>query len=167
MTPLAIDRSWQSGNERADNLFFWRNFGFDEKDILIENTDGIVNGSLFEFKNSIADLNAVLVQAIHYLSKLRIKGGIPIPSKIVLVDINKNRASVYDATKYRLEILQNYTNSASKNVNQKTLKDATNPEKVIEFDVFQPKSPKNRELRELFQIDEYQKFEIGFPNILG
>ena len=22
MTPLAIDRSWQSGNERADNLFF-------------------------------------------------------------------------------------------------------------------------------------------------
>ena len=94
MAPLAIDRSWQSGNERADNLFFWRNFGFDEKDILIENTDGIINGSLFEFKNSIADLNAVLVQAIHYLSKLRIKGDIPIPSKIVLVDINKNRASV-------------------------------------------------------------------------
>ncbi|ETJ22291.1 hypothetical protein Q604_UNBC18263G0001, partial [human gut metagenome] len=49
MTPLAIDRSWQSGNERADNLFFWRSFGFDEKDILIENTDGIVNGALFEF----------------------------------------------------------------------------------------------------------------------
>lgn len=167
MAPLAIDRSWQSGNERADNLFFWRNFGFDEKDILIENTDGIINGALFEFKNSIADLNAVLVQAIHYLSKLRIKGGIPIPSKIVLVDINKNRASVYDATQYRLEILQNYTNSASKNVNQTTLKNATNPEKVIEFDVLQPKSPKNRELCELFQIDEYQKFEIDFPNILG
>lgn len=167
MAPLAIDRSWQSGNERADNLFFWRNFGFDEKDILIENTDGIINGALFEFKNSIADLNAVLVQAIHYLSKLRIKGGIPIPSKIVLVDINKNRASVYDTTQYRLEILQNYTNSASKNVNQTTLKNATNPEKVIEFDVFQPNSPKNRELRELFQIDEYQKFEIDFPNILG
>ena len=53
MTPLAIDRSWQSGNERADNLFFWRSFGFDEKDILIENTDGIINGALFEFKNSI------------------------------------------------------------------------------------------------------------------
>jgi len=50
MAPLAIDRSWQSGNERADNLFFWRNFGFDEKGILIENTDGIINGALFEFK---------------------------------------------------------------------------------------------------------------------
>ena len=49
-----------------------------------------------------------------------------------------------------------------KNVNQTTLKNATNPEKVIEFDVLQPKSPKNRELCELFQIDEYQKFEIDF-----
>jgi len=34
MTPLAIDRSWQSGNERADNLFFWRTFGFEEKETI-------------------------------------------------------------------------------------------------------------------------------------
>lgn len=62
MTPLAIDRSWQSGNERADNLFFWRNFGFDEKDILIENTDGIVNGSLFEFKIALLILMLCLLK---------------------------------------------------------------------------------------------------------
>lgn len=167
MTPLAIDRSWQSGNERADNLFFWRSFGFDEKDVLTENTDGIVKGTLFEFKNSIADLNIVLVQAIHYLSKLRNKGGIPIPSKIVLVDISKDHAYVYDATQYRSEILQNYTNSASKNVKQLTLKNATKPEKEFDFAVFQPNSPKNAELIELFQIDKYQKFDINFPNILG
>ncbi|MGT2965524.1 hypothetical protein [Streptococcus acidominimus] len=167
MTPLAIDRSWQSGNERADNLFFWRSFGFDEKDVLTENTDGIVKGTLFEFKNSIADLNIVLVQAIHYLSKLRNKGGIPIPSKIVLVDISKDHAYVYDATQYRSEILQNYTNSASKNVKQLTLKNATKPEKEFDFAVFQPNSPKNGELIELFQIDKYQKFDINFPNILG
>lgn len=167
MTPLAIDRSWQSGNERADNLFFWRTFGFDEKEVLIENTDGIVNGALFEFKNNIADLNIVLVQAIHYLSKLRNKGGIPIPSKIVLVDISKDHAYVYDATQYRSEILKNYTNSASKNVKQLTLKNATKPEKEFDFVVFQPSSPKNSELRKMFQIDEYQKFDINFPNILG
>lgn len=69
------ERSWQSGNERADNLYFWRSFGFNEKEVLTENTDGIVKGALFEFKNNIADLNTVLVQAIHYLSKLRNKGG--------------------------------------------------------------------------------------------
>lgn len=167
MTSHSFDRSWQSGNERADNLFFWRTFKFDEKDVLIENTDGIVNGTLFEFKNSIADLNIVLVQAIHYLSKLRNKGGIPIPSKIVLVDISKDHAYVYDATQYRSEILQNYTNSASKNVKQLTLKNATKPEKEFDFFIFQPTSPKNSELHKMFEIYEYQKFDINFPNVLG
>ena len=161
------ERSWQSGNERADNLYFWRSFGFNEKEVLTENTDGIVKGALFEFKNNIADLNTVLVQAIHYLSKLRNKGGIPIPSKIVLIDISKNCGYVYDATKYRIEIAQNYTNSASKDVKQTTLKDATKPENEFNFTVYQPENPKNKALRELFNVDAYQKFEINFPNILG
>lgn len=162
-----MERSWQSGNERADNLYFWRSFGFNEKEVLTENTDGIVKGALFEFKNNIADLNTVLVQAIHYLSKLRNKGGIPIPSKIVLIDISKNCGYVYDATKYRIEIAQNYTNSASKDVKQTTLKDATKPENEFKFTVDQPKNRENKALRELFNVDAYQKFEINFPNILG
>ncbi len=37
---------------------------------------GMGQNFLFEFKNNIADLNIVLVQAVHYLSKLRNKGGI-------------------------------------------------------------------------------------------
>lgn len=164
---VTIDRSWQSGNERADNLFFWRNFGFDETKILIENTDGIVKGVLFEFKNNIGDLNIVLLQAIHYLSKLRNKGGIPIPSKIVLIDISKERAYVYDATQYREEIKENYVNSASKDLKQMTLKNSTRPQSEFEFTVLQPNNPKNNELKKLFNHEEYQKFEINFPNILG
>lgn len=167
MTPLLIDRSWQSGNERADNLFFWRSFGFNEKDVLIENTDGIVKGTLFEFKNNIADLNAVLVQAIHYLSKLRNKGGIPIPSKIVLVDISKDHAYVYDARQYRPEIETNYVHSASKDVKKMALKNSTKPENEFDFTIFQPNSPKNKELIALFENHIYQKFDINFPNILG
>lgn len=168
MIPLTADRSWQSGNERADNLFFWRHFGFNEKDVLIENTDGIIKGALFEFKNDISDLNAVLMQAIHYLSKLRNKGGIPIPSKIVLIDIKKERAYVYDATQYRSEILKNYTNSASKDVRRMMLKNATKPEDEFNFTVSQDKNDeRNEKLVQLFQIDVYQKFDINFPNILG
>jgi hypothetical protein len=64
MTPLAIDRSWQSGNERADNLFFWRTFGFEEKDVLIENTDGIVKGTLFEIMNSLYENDVKVCNAI-------------------------------------------------------------------------------------------------------
>lgn len=167
MTINFIEKSWQSGNERADNLYFWRSFGFNDEEILTENTDGLIKGTLFEFKNNIGDLNIVLAQAIHYLSKLRDKGGIPIPSKIVLIDISKDHAYVYDAKLYRLEIEKTYINSASRNVKQMTLKNSTKPEKEFDFSVGNVNSPKNNELRKLFDNEIYQKFEINFPNILG
>lgn len=36
------------------------------EDVLSDNTDGIINGNLLEFKTNINDLNAVLFQAIKY-----------------------------------------------------------------------------------------------------
>lgn len=74
-THKIIERSWKSGNERADNEFFWNRFGFLDSEVFIQNTDGIIQGSLFEFKNSISDLNNVLIQAIKYLSQVRHLGG--------------------------------------------------------------------------------------------
>lgn len=44
------------------------------EDVLSDNTDGIINGNLLEFKTNINDLNAVLFQAIKYQSAFRIKG---------------------------------------------------------------------------------------------
>ena len=44
------------------------------EDIFRNNTDGILNGNLLEFKLNITDLNACLFQAIKYLSAMRIKG---------------------------------------------------------------------------------------------
>lgn len=52
-------------------------------EILSDNTDGVLNGNLLEFKININDLNAVLFQAIKYLSAFRIKGK-PVPSNIIL-----------------------------------------------------------------------------------
>ena len=52
-------------------------------EILSDNTDGVLNGNLLEFKININDLNAVLFQAIKYLSAFRIKGK-PVPSNINL-----------------------------------------------------------------------------------
>ena len=43
-------------------------------DVYEDYTDGIVNGSLLEFKLVINDINKVLFQAIKYLSARRIKG---------------------------------------------------------------------------------------------
>lgn len=60
-------------------------------DYLSDNTDGILNGNLLEFKTSINDLNIVLFQAIKYLSNMRIKGK-ELPKYILLVDLNKHKA---------------------------------------------------------------------------
>ena len=55
-------------------------------EILADNTDGVIRGNLLEFKLNINDLNAVLFQAIKYLSAFRIKGR-PVPANIMLISL--------------------------------------------------------------------------------
>lgn len=85
-------------------------------EVLIENTDGVYNGNLFEFKLNITNLNTVLFQAIKYLSKLRISG-IPVPATMILVSLNTETAYIYKSEEYREYIETTYYNSASKNNN--------------------------------------------------
>lgn len=101
--------------ERDGQIDFFKNYGIPyEKDgVLIENTDGIYNGILYEFKLNISDLNAVLFQAIKYLSRLRIKGE-SVPRTILLVDLNAEKAYEYDSGKYLKQIETEYVGSASK-----------------------------------------------------
>ena len=40
------------------------------EEILTDNTDGVLNGNILEFKKNITDLNAVLFQTIKYLSSM-------------------------------------------------------------------------------------------------
>lgn len=162
-----IQYSWQSGNEVSDNEYFWLQFGFNDEEVRKYNTDGIIDGCLFEFKNTISNLNNVLFQSIQYLSKLRNKGGIPIPSVIALVDISRDTVYVYNSNKYIEYISKDYSYSASRNTETITLPNNTNPEKIVEFDVRNPKNPKNKELLKLFKIKKYEKFNVKYPNIIG
>lgn len=82
-------------------------------DIFRNNTDGILNGNLLEFKLNIIDLNACLFQAIKYLSAMRIKGE-PIPANILLVSLNTATIYVYKSADYLTEIEKFYVGGASK-----------------------------------------------------
>lgn len=82
------------------------------EDIFRNNTDGIVNGNLLEFKLTITDLNACLFQTIKYLSAMRIKGE-PIPSTILLVSLNTATIYVYKSADYLTEIEKVYIGGAS------------------------------------------------------
>ncbi len=81
--------------------------------ILQDNTDGVLNGNLIEFKLNINDLNSVLFQTIKYLSNMRIKGK-PIPSNIILISLNEGIAYVYKSNDYIKDIEKIYIGSASK-----------------------------------------------------
>ncbi len=83
------------------------------EDIFRNNTDGILNGNLLEFKLNITDINACLFQGIKYLSAMRIKGE-PIPSNLLLVSLNTATIYVYKSDDYLNEIEKVYVGSASK-----------------------------------------------------
>ena len=89
--------------EREGQEAFFKNFGINPESALIENTDGVWNGNLLEFKKTISDTGKVLFQCVKYLSKLRISGR-SVPRNIVMVDLNRRIAYVYDAQDFYEEI---------------------------------------------------------------
>ena len=102
--------------EREGQIEFFENYGipYDNDDsVLIDNTDGIYNGNIFEFKLNITNLNKTLFQAIKYLSKLRINGE-SVPATILLIDLNATTVYVYKSKDYFEAIHKVYTGAASK-----------------------------------------------------
>lgn len=103
--------------EREGQIDFFKNYGipYEEDDsILIENTDGVYNGVLLEFKLNISNLNSVLFQAVKYLSRMRIKGE-SVPRTILLVDLNNMKAYKYNSEDFLEDIEKEYVGAASKN----------------------------------------------------
>ena len=103
--------------EREGQIEFFDNYGIpyiDDASVLVDNTDGVYNGNIIEFKLSINNLNKVLFQAVKYLSKMRVKGE-SVPATILLVDLNATTVYVYKSENYREAIQKVYTGAASKN----------------------------------------------------
>lgn len=103
-------------NEREGQIDFFDNYRIDyiNEPVLIDNTDGIYNGNILEFKTDIKDMNQVLFQAVKYLSRERIKGH-SVPANIILIDLNKTEAYLYNSKDYYNEIHQVYIGASSKN----------------------------------------------------
>lgn len=104
-------------DERQGQIDFFDQYGIDyiNNPVLIDNTDGIINGNILEFKLNISDLNKVLFQVIKYLSHLRIKGE-SVPKTILLIDLNRQKAYQYDSLDYIDDIQKLYVGASSRNV---------------------------------------------------
>lgn len=87
----------------------------DPVDVQVHSTDGLIGDLLLEFKPSIKDLNAVLFQAIKYLSHFRLNGQ-AVPSNVLLISYDDGTAYYYKADIYLADIEKVYTRAASKDV---------------------------------------------------
>lgn len=102
--------------ERDGQMEFFDNYGIpydNDESILVDNTDGVYNGNIFEFKRTINNLNQVLFQAIKYLSRMRVKGE-SVPATILLIDLNATTVYVYKSKDYFDAIHTIYAGAASK-----------------------------------------------------
>ena len=100
-------------NEKEGQIDFFKTFRIDADEVLVDNTDGVCNGNLLEFKLSINNVNKVLFQSIKYLSKLRIKGK-SVPANILLISLNDELCYIFNSQDYFDEIHKVYFGSASK-----------------------------------------------------
>ena len=102
--------------EREGQMEFFDSYSIpydDDSSILVDNTDGVFNGCIFEFKLNISNLNRTLFQAVKYLSKMRVKGE-SVPATILLIDLNATTVYVYRSVDYFDSIHKIYTGAASK-----------------------------------------------------
>lgn len=146
--------------EREGQEAFFKNFGIDPKPALIENTDGVWNGNLLEFKKTISDTGKVLFQCVKYLSKLRISGR-SVPRNIVMVDLNRRIAYVYDAQDFYEEIHIVYCGSPSLN------NDGFNAKGIAPKKIDYADSLGADELKQILRSNEYVKIRIDENCIVG
>lgn len=146
--------------EREGQEAFFKNFGINPESALIENTDGVWNGNLLEFKKTISDTGKVLFQCVKYLSKLRISGH-SVPRNIVMIDLNRRIAYVYDAQDFYEEIHIVYCGSASLN------NDGFNAKGIAPKKIDYADSLGADELQQILRSDEYVKIRIDENCIVG
>ena len=146
--------------EREGQLAFFKNIGINAEQALIENTDGVWNGNLLEFKLSISDTSKVLFQCVKYLSKLRISGT-SVPRNIVMIDLNRCTAYVYDAQNFYEEIHKVYSGAASV-ANEGFDSKGVQPRK-LEYS----NSTDMDELKRILKQTEYVKIRIDENCIVG
>ena len=82
-------------------------------EVIYDRNDGVVNGTLLEFKKNAEDLSAALSQAIKYLSARRIKGK-SVPAFITVVNLATETAYFYDTSDYMELVQQPYFGAASR-----------------------------------------------------
>ena len=152
--------------ERTGQMDFFDNYGIDyvNEPILIDNTDGIYKGHILEFKLSISNLSKVLLQAIKYLSAMRIRGE-SVPATILLIDLNHATVYQFSSKDYLKQIEQVYVGSASKSDEDFT--DTVKPDKIYHYEQMLDSSDLKKELKLNPEKNWYMPVHLDENDIVG
>ena len=152
--------------ERTGQMDFFDNYGIDyvNEPVLIDNTDGIYKGHILEFKLSISNLSKVLLQAIKYLSAMRIRGE-SVPATILLIDLNHATVYQFSSKDYLKQIEQVYIGSASKS--DEDFADTVEPDKIYHYEQMLDSSDLKKELKLKPEKDWYMPVHLDENDIVG
>lgn len=146
-------------DERTGQTDFFNALRLDKTVVFIDHTDGVIDGTLFEFKLKIDDINKVLSQAIKYLSRMRVKGE-SVPAHILLIDLNNERAFHFYSDDFSAFIRQIYVGAASK--------DNANFHTDIEAEQIDTSTPDGiKRIIDIVQDVRYTKIDIDENCVIG
>lgn len=141
---------------------FYKYIGLEKEIEYIVNSDGIYYGVLFEHKLFIDAIGKVLFQAIKYASKLRLLGKL-IPEKIIVNDLNREVAYIFNSKDYLKYIEKVYVGAASKNNDGF---DYLDNYETIYYNSFDGKIKLMNLINKAKEDKNYTKYHVDFTNIL-
>lgn len=153
--------------ERQGQMDFFDNYGIDyqgDNSILVDNTDGIYQGNILEFKLNISDLNKVLFQVVKYLSHMRVRGE-SVPARILLIDLNATKAYVYKSINYLNDIEKIYTGGAS--INDVGFAGNNTPDETLDYSDMVDSDTLKNYLLKTPEKDWYAPVHIDENDIVG
>lgn len=155
-------------DEKTYQGHFYRKILGDDFELHVDrNTDGYIQGTIFEHKSNVSSYgrSKALSQALIYLTRFN-RDGVPVPKNIMLVSQEEQKVYLYDSGDY-VDIINDIPKYATlqASVGIEGFKEVKPPQ-IIEYDL--ESVPGCRNLFEILAKEpEYTKIDIDVHNVYG
>ncbi len=164
---IKINNSFFTDEVTYQTIFYEKLFGDDFEVNIDRNTDGYIDGTIFEHKQNVMSYgrSKALSQALIYLVRFN-RDGIPVPKNIMLVSQDEKKVYLYDANDYS-DIINNIPQYSTLQASQGIIgfKERKDPQ-IIKYDL--DNLSKSLDLLNILKrTPEYVKVDINIHNVFG
>ena len=164
---MAINFNLNTDEKTYQNYFYDKIIGDNLSLRLDRNTDGYINGTIFEHKLNVASYgrSKALSQVLIYLTRFN-RDGVPVPKNIMLVSQEEKKVYLYNSEDY-LDVINNIPEYATlqASIGIEGFKEKNLP-KIITYDL--DNYSKCKELIDILEEKpQYSKVNIDVHNVYG